>query len=120
MIIIIIIVIIIMIIVIIIIIVVIIIGFLVNPQTKNLDFRGFDSGVFFISGGGILMSIANFPEVLSQRILGRDNLSREIGRTQPSLAAEPCGDLRLHFSRSKAQRVKDQVCGQPANWESLS
>ena len=40
-----------------------------NLRTKILDFRGFDSGRILISRGGILMSVGDFPEVLSQRIL---------------------------------------------------
>ena len=34
-----------------------------------LDFRGFDSSRILISSEGILMSIGNFLEMLSQRIL---------------------------------------------------
>ena len=34
-----------------------------------LDFRGFDSSGIFILRAGILMSIRDFPEVLSQQIL---------------------------------------------------
>ena len=40
-----------------------------NLRTKILDFRGFDSSRILILRGGILMSIGNFPEILSQRIL---------------------------------------------------
>ena len=40
-----------------------------NLRTKILAFRGFDSGRILILRGGILMSIGNFPEMLSQRIL---------------------------------------------------
>ena len=58
-----------------------------NLRTKILDFRGCDSSVILISRGGILMSIGNFPETLSQQILvtvGIINPSREIrrGKTQ--------------------------------------
>ena len=34
-----------------------------------MDFRGFDSSTISILRGGILMSIGNFPESLSQAIL---------------------------------------------------
>ena len=37
--------------------------------TKILDFRGFDSSRILIVRGGILMSIGNFPESLTQAIL---------------------------------------------------
>ena len=40
-----------------------------NLRSNILDFRGFDSSRILIPGGGILMSIGNFPEILSQRIL---------------------------------------------------
>ena len=40
-----------------------------NPRTKILDLRGFDSSRIFSLTGGILMSIGNFPESLSQQIL---------------------------------------------------
>ena len=39
-----------------------------NLRTKVLDFRGFDSSIILILRGGILMSIGNFPESLSQAI----------------------------------------------------
>ena len=38
-------------------------------RTEIMDFRGFDSKVILIVRGGILMSIGNFPEMLSQQIL---------------------------------------------------
>ena len=40
-----------------------------NPRTKIMDFRGFDSIIILILRGGILMSIGDFPESLSQSIL---------------------------------------------------
>ena len=53
-----------------------------NLCTKILDVRGLDSNIILIVRGGILMSIGNSPECLSQRILvSRDHTSREIGRT---------------------------------------
>ena len=51
-----------------------------NLRTKLLDFRGFDSSIILILRCGILMSIENLPDFLSQQILvHRENLSREIG-----------------------------------------
>ena len=38
-------------------------------RTKITDFRGFDSSRILILRGGILMSIGNSPEMLSQQIL---------------------------------------------------
>ena len=35
----------------------------VNPQTKNLDFREFDSSIFLSLRGAILRSIHNVPEI---------------------------------------------------------
>ena len=40
-----------------------------NLPTKILDLRGFDSSIISMLRGGILMSIGNFPESLSQAIL---------------------------------------------------
>ena len=40
-----------------------------NLRIKILDFRGGDSNIIFSLRGGILMSIGNFPESLSQAIL---------------------------------------------------
>ena len=40
-----------------------------NLCTKILNFRGFDSSIILHLGGGVLMFIADSPEVLSQQIL---------------------------------------------------
>ena len=40
-----------------------------RTSTKILDFRGFDSSIVLSSTDGILMSIRNSPEMLSQGIL---------------------------------------------------
>jgi hypothetical protein len=40
-----------------------------NPPTNIVYFRGFDSNIILIQRGGILMSIGNFPESLSQAML---------------------------------------------------
>ena len=40
-----------------------------NLRTRIFDFRGFDSSRILIVRGGILMSMGNFPESLSQGIL---------------------------------------------------
>ena len=44
-------------------------GCTANLHTKILDFRGFGSSRIVKFRGGILMSIGNIPEILSQRIL---------------------------------------------------
>ena len=41
----------------------------VSLRTKILDLRGFDSSIILILRSGILMSMVNFQESLSQRIL---------------------------------------------------
>ena len=47
-----------------------------NLRTKILDFRGFDSNIILILRGGILMSVGDFLEIVSQAILvSRDNAS---------------------------------------------
>ena len=43
--------------------------FTANLRTKILDFRGFDSSIILILRGGILRSLGNFPETVSQQIL---------------------------------------------------
>ena len=50
-----------------------------NLRTKILDFGGFDSSIILISRGGILMSIGDFPESLSQRILAGRFLVGRLG-----------------------------------------
>ena len=40
-----------------------------NLSTNIVDFRGFDSSIILIQRGGILMSIGNFLESLSQAML---------------------------------------------------
>ena len=60
-----------------------------NLPAKILDLRGIDSSRILTLRGGMLMSIGNFPEMLSQRILPRDNLSREIGRIMSYEASQP-------------------------------
>ena len=42
-----------------------------NLLTKILDFRGLDSSIILILRGGILMSVWNFPESLSQILVGK-------------------------------------------------
>ena len=57
--------------------------------TKILECRGFDSSRILISRRGIFMSLGNFPEVLSQRILvgiilvARLGVTRSISRSAP-------------------------------------
>ena len=40
-----------------------------NLRTKILDIRGSVSSIILLSRGGVLVSIGNFPEISSQRIL---------------------------------------------------
>ena len=57
-----------------------------NLRTKFVDFRGFDSNRILNSRGGIVRSIGNFPESLSQAILVyRDN--RIFAHTHDSVGA---------------------------------
>ena len=51
-----------------------------NLRTNIMDVRGFDSTMILMLRGAILMSIGNFPEVLSQAMLVECNVIREIGR----------------------------------------
>ena len=64
------------------------------------DYAGFDSNIFLILRDGIIMSIGNFPEMLSTQILvGIILLSKEIGR-----ASRP--DLRVENPNDSGTRVK--------------
>ena len=56
-------------------------------RTKILDFRGFGSSRIFIQRSAILMSMGNFPEVLSQQILAGRIL---VGRLGVQLPPRPC------------------------------
>ena len=47
-----------------------------NIPTNLVDFGGFDSSIMLCLRGGILMSIGNFPESLSQAMLVGCNVSR--------------------------------------------
>ena len=57
--------------------------------TNILDFRGFDSNIISILRGGILMSIGDFPETLSQAMLagvmlvGRLSIACEASAPRP-------------------------------------
>ena len=83
-------------------------GYTATLRTKILDFRGFDSSRILSLRGGILMSIGNFPEVLSQGILeeiilvGRLGVARPrvvVGRVTFRVVRPLCGSHRssLHF-----------------------
>ena len=67
-----------------------------NPPTNIVDFGGFDSSVVLILRGGILMSIGDFPEVLSQAMLVGCNVSREIGRMACFCGVRPAKYYRCH------------------------
>ena len=60
-----------------------------NIPTNIMDFRGFDTNTIFISRGGIVRPIGNFPEGLSQAILvgtmlvGRLGVGRNRCNTTP-------------------------------------
>ena len=58
-----------------------------NLRTKILDFRGFDSSRILILRGRIFMSMGNFPDVLSQRILVGIILVGRLGVNRPSCSA---------------------------------
>ena len=50
-----------------------------NLPTNIMEFRGFDSSITLILRSGILMSIGNFPESLSQAILAGIMLVGRLG-----------------------------------------
>ena len=55
-----------------------------NLPTNIVDIRGFDSSMMLNLRGGILMSVGDFPESLSQAMLVGCNVSREIGCKTPA------------------------------------
>ena len=83
-----------------------------NLGTKILDFRGFDSSIILIIRGGILVSMGEVLESLSQESSKRNNLSRDIGcpirgasahlqttcRVKHAQTCRACGLSCLHFS----------------------
>ena len=52
-----------------------------NLRTNILDFRGFDSSIIVILRGRIPRPIGDFTGKFESSNLGRDDVSREIGRT---------------------------------------
>ena len=62
-----------------------------NLRTEILDFGGFDSSRVLTPRGGILMSIGNFPESLSRRILAGIILVGRLGvlTAAPGLGLPP-------------------------------
>ena len=79
-----------------------------NLPTNIVDFRGFDSSIILILRGGILMSIGDSPESLSQAILvlvmlvgGLGVFAKRFGRTCRyelvlCLSASCCLDMHAH------------------------
>ena len=76
-----------------------------NLRTKTLYFRGFDSSRVLISRGGILMSIGNFRQSLSQQISTGIIFSREIGRTPSSEFTEASGDVCRSNRKARSLKV---------------
>ena len=66
----------------------------VNLRTKILDFRGFGSSRILILRAGILMSMGNFPESLSQEIFVWIILVVRLGvATRAALGGQPAQSL---------------------------
>ena len=79
--------------------------FTANLPTKILDFRGFDSTRILILRGGIPMSIGNFLESLSQRILvGRFSVGR-LG------VLHCCSGLRFLFPHGRWRKHRTWLRG---------
>ena len=98
-----------------------------NLRTTILDFRGFDSSRILILRGGLLMSIGNFLESLSQAILvgiilvGRLTMTSTIAIYIATCSTPTsCGDLaifhQLYFQTSKHI---DFVKVLPEEWNSM-
>ena len=70
-----------------------------NLPTSIVEFRGFDSSIILILRGGILMSIGDFPEMLSQAILVGIIL---VGRLGVSPRIEVALQVRENGARTRA------------------
>ena len=66
-----------------------------NLRADILDFRGFDSSIILILRGGILMSMGDFPESLSQAILVGIMLVGRLGVMADSSMHQPPRALPL-------------------------
>ena len=64
-----------------------------NLCTKILDFRGFDSSRVLILRGGVLMSIGDFPESLSQAILAGRFLVGRLGVALTGVGDSPAASV---------------------------
>ena len=78
--------------------------------SQILDCRGFDSSRILILRGGLLMSIGNFQEVLSQRILAGILL---VGRSGARSVREPKGRAEFRRPRLVAVSRPIQAAGRP-------
>ena len=61
----------------------------ISRNTNIMDFRGFDSNIILILRGGMLMSVGDFPESLSQAILVGIMLVGRLGVTDESGTVDP-------------------------------
>ena len=76
-----------------------------------MDFGGFDSSIMLFVRGGILMSIGDFPEDLSQAMLARCNVSREIGRSCSPIPSLDEDARRLEIRNGRnSPRVCPKLC----------
>ena len=71
-----------------------------NLHTKILDFRGFDSSIISSLRGGILMSVGDFLEVLSQGILAGVILVGRLGAVGTGAPPPPASEQLLRGRRS--------------------
>ena len=71
--------------------------------TKILDFRGFDLSIILVLRGGIIFSIDNFLEMLSQQILVGIILVGRLGVTSPIELS--CCASSLRGSPAEAERA---------------
>ena len=69
---------------------------IVFVPTKILDFRGLESSMLLILRGGILSNIRELPGKFESTNLGRENLSREIGRTGVRLCSGQTNGAAKH------------------------
>ena len=75
-----------------------------NLRTSIMDFRGFHSSIILITRGGIIMSIGDFPESLSQAILVGIMLVGRLGIPQKEMLQNMWCMRKLYFGDPKSEK----------------
>ena len=87
-----------------------------NLPTKTLDFRGFDFIIISISRGGVLMSIGDSPEILSQRILVGITLVGRLGVWVCLTRSARCSPVALECPRADIDQQSNNQITHLTQW----